>query len=100
MPVSTIDLQRIAALAHLNLDDEMCEQMVHDVTSLINFVEELGTLDVSGVAPMAHPLAGTDYLRADEITEPNRLDDLKLNAELEQDLYIVPQVVTSGKEYA
>ena len=94
MTLSTKDLEKIANLAYLDLDLEHFPQLTQEISSIMDFVDQLRSVDTDGVAPLFHPFALHQRLRTDEITEVNCVEELKALAPLfEEGLYLVPKVI-------
>lgn len=97
MTLSSTDIENIARLACLDASDNTA-QLNEEINSIMNFVEQLRSMDTNGVAPLFHPLALHQRLRADELTEEECIAELEAMAPLfEDDLYLVPKVIESGK---
>jgi aspartyl-tRNA(Asn)/glutamyl-tRNA(Gln) amidotransferase subunit C len=94
MALSKHDIDHIAHLASLELDEQEKADYVEKLSQIIELVEQLGSVDTSDVEPMAHPLDMVQRLREDMVTESNQRDYLQQNArEIEDGLYIVPKVI-------
>jgi aspartyl-tRNA(Asn)/glutamyl-tRNA(Gln) amidotransferase subunit C len=73
MPLDRADVEKIAQLARLAIDE---------------------AADTAGVTPMAHPLHMRQRLRPDQVTEPDRRDRYQAIAPaIEDGLYLVPKVI-------
>ncbi len=97
MTVSPKELEKMARLTYLNLDSNNSSQLNDEINSIIEFVDKLRALDTSKVAPLFHPLALHQRMRADEVTEEECIADLEQLAPLfEDNLYLVPKVIESG----
>ena len=67
---------------------------VDNLSDIITFVDQLEGADTGDTPPMAHPLNGTQPLRADEVTERDRRELYQTNAPaVEEGLYLVPRVI-------
>jgi aspartyl-tRNA(Asn)/glutamyl-tRNA(Gln) amidotransferase subunit C len=68
LPLSLEEVRRIAALARLRLSPEEEVRFAGQLSDILGYVEELRSLDVSGVEPMTHALAAGEVpaTRADE----------------------------------
>jgi aspartyl-tRNA(Asn)/glutamyl-tRNA(Gln) amidotransferase subunit C len=87
-------VQQIAVLARLKVDDDELAETVDKLSRIVDFVDQLARADTSDVIPMAHPLDVAQRLRADEVTEPNDRDHVQENAPSTQDgMYLVPKVI-------
>jgi aspartyl-tRNA(Asn)/glutamyl-tRNA(Gln) amidotransferase subunit C len=51
MPITEADIQKIAALAHLEITDEELRTLAPQVASIVAYVEQLNALDTSAVEP-------------------------------------------------
>src|ERR1700754_4585568 len=71
MPITEADIQKIAALAHLEITDEELHKLAPQVAAIVAYVEQLNELDTSDVEPAIGGLTPegerTDSSRADEI---------------------------------
>jgi aspartyl-tRNA(Asn)/glutamyl-tRNA(Gln) amidotransferase subunit C len=65
--LSLEEVRRIAALARLRLSPEEEERFAGQLSAILGHVQELEALDLEGVEPMTHALAGGEApaLRAD-----------------------------------
>jgi aspartyl-tRNA(Asn)/glutamyl-tRNA(Gln) amidotransferase subunit C len=53
MKVTEKDVAYVADLANLELSEEECRGMLHDLNSILDYVDRLNELDTSDVPPMA-----------------------------------------------
>ncbi len=98
MTISQKDLEKIARLAYLEADNEQSAKLNDDINSIMNFVDELRSVNTSHVAPLFHPFDLHQRLRPDEVTEEECLAQLNEIAPMfEDNLYLVPKVIESGK---
>ena len=71
MPISQSDIEKVAQLAQLELDEEELKTFGPQLTEIVNYVEQLNELDTSNVEPAIGGLtlegARTDSSRADEV---------------------------------
>lgn len=94
MALSRSDVDHIAHLARLQLDEDEVADYVAKLSSIIDLVAQLGSVDTSGVAPMAHPLDMAQRLRPDEVTETDHRELYQANApDVVHGLYRVPRVI-------
>lgn len=98
MTISTQDLEKISQLAYLDIEAEHSPNLIEEINAIMDFVDQLRSINTQDTAPLFHPLALNQRLRADEVTEENCLAQLEALAPLfENDLYLVPQVIDQGK---
>jgi aspartyl-tRNA(Asn)/glutamyl-tRNA(Gln) amidotransferase subunit C len=92
--LSKQDIEYIAHLARLEVDQGEIPDYEAKLGKIIEFIDELGKADTGDLLPMAHPLAMSQRLRVDEVTESDDRDRLQANAsETSDGLYVVPRVV-------
>ncbi len=88
------DVEKIAHLARLAIREEDIGAYVGNLSNIFSLVDQLNAVDVTGVAPMAHPLDATQRLREDNITESNQRELFQSIApQVEAGLYLVPKVI-------
>ncbi|WP_454785781.1 Asp-tRNA(Asn)/Glu-tRNA(Gln) amidotransferase subunit GatC [Legionella sp. WA2024007413] len=96
MTISVKDLEKISQLAYLDL--EHSPQLIKDINAIMDFVDQLGSVNTQDVEPLFHPLELSQRLRTDVVTEGTYLSELEILApKFEQDLYLVPQVIDQSK---
>ena len=95
MSLTRSDVEAIARLARLKIDEPELATYADSLSKILAFVEKLSALDTSRVEPMAHPLAGeSQRLRPDIVTETDHRALYQQNAPLvEAGLYVVPKVI-------
>ncbi len=100
MAILKNELEKIAALASIGMNSENSTQLAHDVATIMNFVEQLRSVNTIGITPLHHPLDQHQHqrLRVDEVREENQVSKLASIAPLfADDLYLVPKVIDIGK---
>jgi aspartyl-tRNA(Asn)/glutamyl-tRNA(Gln) amidotransferase subunit C len=95
MSLNRQDIEKIAQLARLALDESEIPTYVENLSRIMALVGELERCDTRHVEPMAHPLPGQrQRLRADTITSSDQHDRYQRNApQVEAGLYLVPRVI-------
>jgi len=92
--ISREDIEKVAVLARIKVDDEQVSALEADLGNILDLVDQLGAADTEGVAPMAHPLDAVQRLRADEVTETDQRAAFQAIAPATEDgLYLVPKVI-------
>jgi aspartyl-tRNA(Asn)/glutamyl-tRNA(Gln) amidotransferase subunit C len=87
-------VQHIAILARLQLEDGEADDVVEKLSRIVDFVDQLQAAPTEDVLPMAHPLNMVQRLRADEVTETDQRDFIQQNApSTEGGYYLVPKVL-------
>lgn len=94
MSLDRSDVERIAYLARLAIDEQDIPQYTENLTSILQLVDEMRAIDTTGIEPLAHPLDGEQRLRADEVSELNQREQLqKVAPATEEGLFLVPKVI-------
>lgn len=92
--LTTKDIQDIAHLARLGVDQDALEPLAKDLSTVLELVEQLQAIDTTGVQPMEHPASASLQLRDDEVTEANQRDTLQAPApSTEAGYFLVPRVI-------
>ena len=87
-------VEKLLRLAALSIEPGERSLLEGDLDKIVGLIDAMQAVDTHAVRPLAHPLDGTQPLRADAVTESVDRDRLQRGAPLAQDgLYIVPRVV-------
>lgn len=93
-----IDIERIAALARIQLSDTEKQKFAGDFQTILGFFEKLNAADVSALEPCAHAFPVYNVLRDDVPAETLPVEALTLNAPAaKDDQIVVPRVVDDGE---
>lgn len=94
MSLTLEQVRRIADLARLELPDAEAEATRVKLNGIFSLIEQMQAVDTEGIAPMSHPQALPQRLRADRVSEPDLRDDFQRTApQTEAGLYLVPKVI-------
>ena len=98
MSLTSTDIARIANLARLELQPTESERLLTQINGFFDIVEQMRSVDTTGVEPLAHPVAAmqdiTLRLRDDVVSEPNQRDANQRSAPaVERGLFLVPKVI-------
>jgi len=92
--ISRADIEKVAVLARIRLDDEQIPALENDLSNILSLVDQLSAANTDNVEPLAHPLDAVQRLRADEVTESNQREAFQAIAPAtESGLYLVPRVI-------
>ncbi len=92
MAITTKQLEQIAHLAYLDLDD--VARQLKECRAIIEDIEHLQTVDTKHVSPLQHPTSVTQYLRPDNyVIVPNIADLAQSTPAFVDDLYHVPLIM-------
>ena len=94
MTVDPALVHRIAHLARIKVEESEVERLGRELSAILAFVEELNSVDVSGVEPLTSVLPMKMKKRADVVTDGGKASDILANApEREDQFFVVPKVV-------
>ena len=94
MTISRKDIEKVAVLARIRVDEKQVSALETDLGNILDLVDQLAAADTANVEPMAHPLNAVQRLRADEVTEINQREAFQAIAPAtENGLYLVPRVI-------
>ncbi|BBT15075.1 glutamyl-tRNA(Gln) amidotransferase subunit C [Metapseudomonas otitidis] len=94
MALERSDVENIARLARLGLNEGDIPRTTETLNNILGLIDAMQAVDTDGVEPLAHPLEATQRLRADEVTEENHRDAYQSIAPaVENGLYLVPKVI-------
>ena len=80
MALDKVTVAHIAALARIRLGDDELEPLAAELSQILSWVEQLGEVDTSDVAPMSSVAAISLPMREDEVTDGDRQDAILRNA--------------------
>lgn len=94
MALTSADIEKIAHLARLAISEQDVKGYAENLSSILQFMEQMNAVVTAGVVPMAHPLDAPQRLRPDEVTEADQRELFQAGAPLvEAGLYLVPKVI-------
>jgi aspartyl-tRNA(Asn)/glutamyl-tRNA(Gln) amidotransferase subunit C len=64
--LTAADIDRIAALAHLELTTEERELFTRQLAAVLTYVEQIRDVDTSGIPPTTHVMTPRTVFRADQ----------------------------------
>ncbi|MDR6225783.1 Asp-tRNA(Asn)/Glu-tRNA(Gln) amidotransferase subunit GatC [Desmospora profundinema] len=93
MAISKEQVEHVAKLARLNLDEKEARLYTEQLNDILRFAEKLNELDTDGVEPTSHVLPMANVLREDEEKPSLPREKALLNASDQQDgMFRVPPV--------
>ena len=94
MSLGPDDVKNIAHLARLDIDEAAIADYASNLSSILDLVEQMNSVDTTDVLPMAHPQDVAQRLRDDVVTEQNQREQFqKIAPQTEAGLYLVPKVI-------
>ncbi len=84
MKIDKATLEKIAHLARIELDEKEAEQLIKDLSAVLDWMEKLNEVDTEGVEPLTTMSQEINVFRKDEVQ--NHLDhDSALNSAPQKD---------------
>ena len=94
MSLNLEQVRRVAQLARLEISEAEAEHTLGQLNRIFTLIEEMQSVDTTGVEPMAHAQDLGQRLREDRVTESDRRAAFQSVApETEAGLYLVPKVI-------
>ena len=94
MPITIEQVEYVARLARLALDEEEKKRLAAQMSAILEYVEKLSEVDVSDVEPTSHVLPLVNVMREDVVVPPIPREKALLNAPDEEDgQFRVPAVL-------
>lgn len=102
MPITHEDINKLAALAKIDLDIHpnsinFKDKLIANLNNIINLVGQLQNINTTNISPIAHSHElATQRLRPDVVTETNVRENMQAIApsnSIEAGLYLVPKVI-------
>ena len=92
--ISDETIEYVGILAKLELSPEEKEQAKQDMGRMLDHIDKLNELDVSGVEPMSHVFPVNNVFREDEVTNGDGSEETLANAPKEKDnQFVVPKTI-------
>lgn len=93
-PHHTVDVPYLARLARLELTQEEIDLFGGQIGRILDHVEQMNKLDISGIEPTAHAISVFDVIREDGVTESLPKATILKNAPHNANgLFLVPKVL-------
>lgn len=92
--ISAADVAHVARLARLELSEDELDRFTGQLAAVLDHAADVAALDLSDVAPTAHPLPLVNVLREDEIRPGLPRDVVLAGApDTEDDRFCVPPIL-------
>ena len=94
-PLTRADVQRIAALARLELTEPELDLYARQLTSILEYADSLQSSDTAGVEPYASGVSGAPLRDDVAVASLSRVDALRNapSADADAGTFIVPKVI-------
>jgi aspartyl-tRNA(Asn)/glutamyl-tRNA(Gln) amidotransferase subunit C len=95
MKITKEEVEKVAALARLELADQEVDQMTLQLDTILSYVAKLDELDTTGIPVTTHTQDVTNAFRDDVVQESLSRDQALANAPRKSDkAFIVPKIIT------
>jgi aspartyl-tRNA(Asn)/glutamyl-tRNA(Gln) amidotransferase subunit C len=95
-PLTAADVRKVATLARLTLSDEEVARFTRQLGVVLQYVDQLNEVDVTGVEPLVHAIEVENVLRADETTPSLPRDQALANAPKQDGKYFLVPPILGG----
>lgn len=94
MAIDAATVRRVAHLARIKTPEDRLEPLAAELNGILKWIEQLDEVDVQGVEPMTSNVAARLKMRADRVTDGDKVDAVLSNAPKSADgFFVVPKVV-------
>lgn len=95
MKISKEEVERVAALARLELTEEEIEKLTPQLDTILSYVAKLDELDTTGVAITTHTQSITNAFRDDEVRKSLPREKALENAPKQNgEAFVVPKIIS------
>ena len=95
MPVTIADVEHVAHLARLSFSDDEKVRLTKELNSILEYMDQLNTLDTSGVEPLEHVIQLQNVFREDVVTPGVTREEALKNAPAHsEEFFKVPKVIS------
>lgn len=94
MKITKKDVEHVAMLARLHLDEEEKAKYTEQLNSILDYMEKLNQLDTEKVEPTSHVLPIKNVFRKDRVEKSLANEEVLANAPDKEDGYFkVPRII-------
>lgn len=87
------DVEHVAKLARLELTEDEKQKFAGQLSSILQYAQEMNAVDTEGVEPMSHAIHFVNVMREDEVKYEQTKEELMKNAPLKEDgFFRVPKI--------
>ena len=94
MQINEATVRKIAHLARIKVTDEEAKALESELSSILDWVEQLNEVDTDNVEPMTSAVETAMKMREDVVTDGGYASRITRNAPMSDDnFFVVPKVV-------
>ena len=87
------DVEHVAKLARLELSEDEKVKFSKQLGDIIKYVEQMNSIDTTGVEPMSHAIPIVNVMREDVVVQEQTKEELMANAPSKEDgFFRVPKI--------
>ena len=91
--ISRQEVEHVARLARLQFDEDELSRLQPELGRIIEYVEQLAGLDLSGLEPTSHAVPLKNVLRADEpVAGLSQAEAVANGPDVERGQFVVPRI--------
>lgn len=91
--ISRKEVEHVARLARLHFDDEELARLQGELSQIIDYVQQLAELDLSGLQPTSHAVALKNVFRPDVPVQGLTQEEAMSNGpDVERGQFVVPRI--------
>lgn len=91
--ISREEVEHVARLARLHFDDDELTHLQSELSQIIDYVQQISELDLSGLQPTSHAIALKNVLRPDVPVPGLSNEEAANNApQVERGQFVVPRI--------
>ncbi len=92
--ITSTDIQHIAELAKIQIDDSECEKLSQKLSDILKLMTTMQSIDTGNVEPLAHAIYQNQKLRDDIANDDQQRDYYQnLSQDTQNGFYLVPKVI-------
>ena|ERR1700754_2556607 len=94
MTIDKETVEKVAHLARLELNETETQEMIKDMSKILDFMAKLNELDTSGVEPLVYMTGDVNVLREDVVKQQITHEEALKNApKHDEDYFLVAKVI-------
>ncbi|MEN0055910.1 MAG: Asp-tRNA(Asn)/Glu-tRNA(Gln) amidotransferase subunit GatC [Mucilaginibacter sp.] len=94
MTIDKETVEKVAHLARLELNETEKQEMIKDMSKILDFMAKLNELDTSGVEPLVYMTGDVNVLREDVVKQQITHEEALQNApKHDEDYFLVAKVI-------
>tara|TARA_E500000178_G_scaffold56711_1_gene53167 strand:+ start:5838 stop:6125 length:288 start_codon:yes stop_codon:yes gene_type:complete len=94
MTISKDTILKIANLAKISISEDQIEKLESEISSILNWVENLNEVDTENIEPMSNSLTNFLQMREDIVNDGEKGSEILSNSPAEdKSFFVVPKVI-------